>query len=61
MWRSQRFVIVCQVKKASKERVLFFRELLSDLVNKLLRDMRKNATRMTLFHSLTDDLKEVED
>lgn len=41
--------------------MLFFRELLSDLVNKLLRDMRKNATRMTLFHSLTDDLKEVED
>lgn len=32
-----------------------------DLVNKLLRDMGKNATRMTLFHLLTEDLKEFED
>lgn len=55
------FFIVCQVKKDSKERMLFFRELLPDLVNKLLRDMGKNATRMTLFHPLTDDLKEFED
>ncbi len=54
------FFIVCQVKKDSKERMLFFRELL-DLVNKLLRDMGKNATKMTLFHPLTDDLKEFED
>ena len=53
--------IVCQVKKDSKERMLFFRELLPDLVNKLLRDMGKNATRMTLFHPLTEDLKEFED
>lgn len=55
------FFIVCQVKKNSKERMLFFRELLPDLVNKLLRDMGKNATRMTLFHPLTEDLKEFED
>lgn len=55
------FFIVCQVKKDSKERKLFFRELLPDLVNKLLRDMGKNATRMTLFHPLTEDLKEFED
>ncbi len=55
------FFIVCQVKKGSKERMLFFRELLPDLVNKLLRDMGKNATRMTLFHPLTEDLKEFED
>ena len=55
------FFIVCQVKKDPKERMLFFRELLPDLVNKLLRDMGKNATRMTLFHPLTEDLKEFED
>ena len=55
------FFIVCQVKKNSKERMLFFRELLPDLVNKLLRDMGKNATRMTLFYPLTEDLKEFED
>lgn len=55
------FFIVCQVKKDSKERMLFFRELLPDLVNKLLRDMGKNAARMTLFHPLTEDLKEFED
>ena len=55
------FFIACQVKKNSKERMLFFRELLPDLVNKLLRDMGKNATRMTLFHPLTEDLKEFED
>jgi hypothetical protein len=41
--------------------MLFFRELLPDLVNKLLRDMGKNATRKTLFHPLTCDLKEFED
>ena len=55
------FFIVCQVKKDSKDRMLFFRELLPDLVNKLLRDMGKNATRKTLFHPLTYDLKEFED
>ena len=55
------FFIVCQIKKDSKERMLFFRELLPDPVKKLLRDMEKNATRMTLFHPLTEDLKEFED
>lgn len=55
------FFIVCQVKKDSKDRMLFFRELLPDMVNKLLRDMGKNETRKTLFHPLTDDLKEFED
>lgn len=55
------FFIVCQVKRDSKDRILFFRELLPDLVNKLLRDMGKNETRKTLFHPLTDDLKEFED
>lgn len=55
------FFIVCQVKKDSKERKLFYRELLPELVNKLLRDMGNNETRMTLFHPLTEDLKEFED
>ena len=55
------FFIVCQVKKDSKERMLFYRELLPDLVNKLLRDMGTNDTRMTLFHPLTEDLKEFEE
>lgn len=55
------FFIVCQVKRDSKDRMLFFRELLPELVNKLLRDMGKNETRKTLFHPLTDDLKEFED
>lgn len=55
------FFIVCQVKRDSKDRILFFRELLPDLVNRLLRDMGKNETRKTLFHPLTDDLKEFED
>ena len=41
--------------------MLFFRELLPDPVKKLLRDIGKNATRMTLFHPLTEDLKEFED
>lgn len=55
------FFIVCQVKRDSKERMLFFRELLPNLVNKLLRDMGNNETRKTLFHPLTDNLKEFED
>lgn len=55
------FFVVCQIKKDSKERKLFYRELLPDLVNKLLRDMGKNESRKTLFHSLTEDLKEFED
>lgn len=55
------FFIVCQVKKDSKERKLFYRELLPDLVNKLLRDMGQHKSRKTLFHPLTNDLKEFED
>lgn len=55
------FFIVCQVKKDSKERKLFYRELLPDLVNKLLRDMGEKETRKTLFHPMTDDLNEFED
>ena len=50
------FFIVCQVKKNSKERKLFFRELLPETVNRLLRDMGLNETRKTLFHPLTTDL-----
>lgn len=55
------FFIVCQVKKDSKERKLFFRELLPDLVNCLLRDMGSNETRKTLFHPLTTNLQEFEE
>ena len=55
------FFIVCQVKKDSRERKLFYRELLPDLVNKLLRDMGKNDSRKTLFHPLTENLREFED
>ena len=55
------FFIVCQVKKNSKERKLFFRELLPDMVNRLLRDMGSNETRKTLFHPLTTDLQEFEE
>lgn len=55
------FFIVCQVKKDSKERKLFFRELLPDTVNRLLRDMGSNETRKTLFHPLTTDLQEFEE
>ena len=55
------FFIVCQVKKNSKERKLFFRELLPDTVKRLLRDMGSNETRNTLFHPLTTDLQEFEE
>ena len=55
------FFIVCKVKKDSKERKLFYRELLPGLVNRLLKDMGKNESRMTLFHPMTEDLKEFED
>lgn len=54
------FFIVCQVKMDSKERKLFFRELLPDTVNRLLRDMGKNETRKTVFHPLTTNLQEFE-
>ena len=49
------FFIVCQVKKNSKERKLFYRELLPNRVNTLLKDMGNNDTRKTLFHPLTED------
>lgn len=55
------FFVVCQVKKDSKERKLFYRELLPDTVRTLLRDMGDNDTRKTLFHPLTENLKEFED
>lgn len=55
------FFIVCQVKKNSKERKLFFRELLPDTINRLLRDMGSNETRKTLFHPLTTNLQEFEE
>lgn len=55
------FFIVCQVKKDSKERKLFYRELLPDTVRTLLRDKGDNETRKTLFHPLTENLKEFED
>ncbi len=54
------FFIVCQVKKDSKERKLFYREFLPDLVNKLIRDMGEHESRKTLFHPLTENLKEFE-
>lgn len=39
------FFIVCQIKKGSKERKLFFRELLPNLVRTLLRDMGNQKSR----------------
>lgn len=54
------FFIVCQIKKNSKERKLFYRELLPDTVKNLLRDMDKQKSKRVLFHLLTDDLKEFE-
>ena len=55
------FFVVCQIKKDSKERMLFYRELLPGLVNKLLKDMGKKDSRKTLFHLLPESLKEFED
>lgn len=55
------FFIVCQVEKNSKKRNLFYRELLPDLVNKLLRDIGARESRKTLFHPLTVDLNDFED
>lgn len=54
------FFIVCQIKKNSKERKLFYRELLPCTVQKLLKDMGKKESRQTLFHLLPTDLKEFE-
>ena len=55
------FFIVCQIKKNSKERKLFYRELLPCTVQKLLKDMGRKESRQTLFHLLPTDLKEFED
>lgn len=55
------FFIVCQVERNSKGRKLFFRELLPDSVNKLLRYIGEQQSKKTLFHSLTDDLNEFEE
>lgn len=54
------FFIVCQIKKNSKERKLFYRELLPNTVKNLLHDMDKQKTKSVLFHPLTLDLKEFE-
>ena len=55
------FFIVCQIKEDSKERKLLYRELLPGLVKTLLKDMGKNDSRKTLFHPLTENLKEFEE
>lgn len=55
------FFIVCQIKKDSRERRLFYREMLPDFVNKLLKDIDKHGSKMTLFYPLTEDLTEFED
>lgn len=55
------FFIVCQIKKDSKERKLFYREMLPDLVKTLLKDMGNNDSRKTIFHPLTENLKEFEE
>lgn len=55
------FFIVCQIKKNSKERKLFYRELLPCSVQTLLKDMGKKESRQTLFHLLNTDLMEFED
>ena len=55
------FFIVCQIKKDSKERKLFYREMMPDFVKKLLRDMNKQGSKKTLFYPLTEDLAEFED
>lgn len=54
------FFIVCQIKENSKDRKLFFRELLPDTVKTLLKDMGKNKSRKTLFHPMTEVLEEFE-
>lgn len=55
------FFIVCQIKKNSKERKLFYRQLLPEFVNKLLRDIGKKGSKKTLFYPLTENLIEFED
>ena len=55
------FFIVCQIKKDSKERKLFYREMMPEFVKKLLKDMDKQGSKKTLFYPLTEDLTEFED
>jgi len=55
------FFIVCQIKKDSKEKKLFYREMMPEFVKKLLKDMGKQMSKMTLFYPLTEDLTEFED
>lgn len=54
------FYIVCQIEEKTKEKKLFYKELLPDTVKHLLRDMGSNATRKTKFHPLTEDVHEFE-
>lgn len=54
------FYIVCQIVEETKEKKLFYRELLPDTVKRLLHDMGTNASRKTNFHPLTDNLQEFE-
>lgn len=54
------FYIVCQIKKGSKDRMLFYKELLPGTVRSLLKDMGNHKTRKTVFKPLTDDLSEFE-
>jgi len=55
------FFIVCQIAERIGEKKLFFKELLPDTVRHLLRDMGTNATRMTKFCPLTENLQEFEE
>lgn len=55
------FFVVCQIKKDSSERKLFYREMMPDFVKKILRNIGKNRSKKTLFYPLTEDLTEFED
>lgn len=52
--------IACQVVEKTKEKKLFYKELLPDEVRHLLRDMGTNATIKIEFNSLSEDLQEFE-
>lgn len=55
------FFIVCQIKKNSKEKKLFYREMMPDFVKKLLKDMDKQGSKMIRFYPFPEDLTEFED
>ena len=55
------FFIVCQIRKGTNEKKLFYRELLPNLVRKLLKDMGGNLSRMTVFKPMTQNLQEFEE